>query len=152
MSFDLTVYLCRNQVSTELSVLQMFDIEWSEINSRFFWVIFSQKFFCFYFFIFCFYFQWISNCLYVCVCLYIKKERERERAWVKVSGSIATYCTNIYLIGRLMVEMKSHSLICTHLLFISGNLSIYYVLLCIQLSSNRFLVFITKLHTTVDKM
>lgn len=32
MSFDLTVYLCRNQVSTELSVLQMFDIEWSEIN------------------------------------------------------------------------------------------------------------------------
>lgn len=79
MSFDLTVYLCRNQVSTELSVLQMFDIEWSEINSRFFWVIFSQKFFCFYFFIFCFYFQWISNCLCVCVCVSIYKERERER-------------------------------------------------------------------------
>lgn len=99
MSFDLTVYLCRNQVSTELSVLQIFDIEWSEINSRFFWVIFSQKFFCFYFlFLFS-----VDKQLSVCVCVSIYKERERERAWVKVSGSIATYCTNIYLIGRLIV-------------------------------------------------
>lgn len=96
MSFDLTVYLCRNQVSTELFVLQMFDIEWSEVN--FLGLSFLRSFSVF---IFCFYFQWISNCLYVCVCLYIKKER--ERAWVKVSGSIATYCTNIYLIGRLIV-------------------------------------------------
>lgn len=92
MSFDLTVYLCRNQVSTELSVLQMFDIEWSEIN--FLGLSFLRSFSVF---IFCFYFQWISNCLYVCVCLYIKKEREREREHGLKSLEVLQHTVQTYI-------------------------------------------------------
>lgn len=93
MSFDLTVYLCRNQVSTELSVLQIFDIEWSEINSRFFWVIFSQKFFCFYFlFLFS-----VDKQLSVCVCVSIYKEREREREHGLKSLEVLQHTVQTYI-------------------------------------------------------
>lgn len=71
----------------------MFDIEWSEINSRFFWVIFSQKFFCFYFlFLFS-----VDKQLFVCVCVSIYKEREREREHGLKSLEVLQHTVQTYI-------------------------------------------------------
>lgn len=96
MSFDLTVYLCRNQVSTELFVFAnvWYWMEWNKFKI-FLGYLFSEVFL-FLFFYFLFLFS-VDKQLSVCVCVSIYKEREREREHGLKSLEVLQHTVQTYI-------------------------------------------------------